>query len=96
VRCKGAATSVSLNFESFLAASRWLAIFALLPNDTRLRCRREVSRAWCSVIAEHSLWARLDLTAADTDRGSFSGAAGGALLVSRAPQLRVMYADTLN
>jgi hypothetical protein len=59
------AAAAAATFAS-LPRSVSLAIFALLPIDTRLRCA-EVSRAWCSMIAEHSLWTRLDLTAADSD-----------------------------
>jgi hypothetical protein len=40
-----------------------LHIFSLLPVDCRLRCL-EVCRGWRSVLSEHSLWTRLDLTAA--------------------------------
>ena len=37
-------------------------IFALLPVDTRLRCR-EVSRAWCTFLEEPRLWHDVDLSA---------------------------------
>jgi hypothetical protein len=39
-----------------------LAIFALLPVDTRLRCRA-VCRGWRAVLGDVSLWLRLDLSA---------------------------------
>jgi len=38
------------------------AIFALLPVDSRLRCR-EVSRSWRAFLADARLWRRLDLSA---------------------------------
>lgn len=38
-------------------------IFALLPVDSRMRCR-EVCRAWRDALEERSLWRRLDLSAA--------------------------------
>jgi hypothetical protein len=59
----GAAAATFASLPRTLA----LVIFALLPIDTRLRCA-EVSRAWCSMAAEPSLWTQLvDLTAADSD-----------------------------
>jgi hypothetical protein len=41
-----------------------LAIFALLPVSTRLRCA-EVCRSWRAALMELSLWTRLDLSAED-------------------------------
>jgi hypothetical protein len=40
-----------------------LAIFALLPVDARLRCRK-VCRGWRAVLRERSLWLRLDVSEA--------------------------------
>ena len=50
-------------FLDLLALPRLLAfaIFALLLVDTRLRCC-EVSRAWRALLADTSLWARVDLS----------------------------------
>jgi hypothetical protein len=50
-------------------------IFSLLPLQTRLRCR-EVCRGWRGVLAEPSLWARLQLTAASGVRADGVGGGG--------------------
>jgi hypothetical protein len=51
------------NFFPFAALPSALAlqIFAALPADTRLRCA-EVCRDWRALMAERSLWTRLDLS----------------------------------
>jgi hypothetical protein len=41
-----------------------LRLFGALSVEERLRCR-EVCRAWCATLADHTLWLRLDLTRAD-------------------------------
>jgi hypothetical protein len=38
-----------------------LRVFAAVPADTRLRCA-EVCTGWCALLAERSLWTRLDLS----------------------------------
>jgi hypothetical protein len=54
-----------------------LHIFSLLPVDCRLRCS-EVCRGWRSVLLEHSLWTRLDLSRESGVRAR-EGARHGAL-----------------
>jgi hypothetical protein len=67
-----AAAPVVDDFFPFGALPRALAlkIFAALPADTRLRCA-EVCREWRAMVAERSLWTRLDLSATSgvTHRG---------------------------
>jgi hypothetical protein len=41
-----------------------LCVFGAVDVEERLRCR-EVCRAWCATLADHTLWLRLDLTRAD-------------------------------
>jgi hypothetical protein len=47
---------------SALPQALLLRVFACLPVDALLRCA-EVSRIWAQAVAEHSLWARVDVTA---------------------------------
>jgi hypothetical protein len=58
-----ATTRVVVDFSPFAALPPALAhkIFATLPAYTRLRCA-EVCTAWCALVAERSLWTRLDLS----------------------------------
>jgi hypothetical protein len=58
-----AAATVVDDFFPFAALPPALAhkIFAALPADTRLRCA-EVCRDWRAMVAERSLWTRLDLS----------------------------------
>ena len=58
------------------------AVFLLLPVDTRLRCC-EVSRAWRALLADTSLWARLNLSAGQIARVE-------EMLVRAAGQLRAL------
>ena len=65
-----------------------LAIFALLPVDTRLRCS-EVNRAWRALLADTSFWASLD---ASTTSGvaHFSEALFRAAVAKAGGQLRAL------
>ena len=65
-----------------------LAIFALLPVDTRLRCS-EVSRAWRALLADTSLWTRLDLCSTSGVR--FSEALFRAAVAKAGGQLRFFF-----
>ena len=58
-RTRAAARSAEATFHS-LPQPLALRIFALLPVDARLRAAA-VCRAWRAVLAERSLWTRLDL-----------------------------------
>ena len=71
-------------FMDLLALPRALvlAIFALLPVDTRLRCV-EVSRAWRALLADTTFFTGLDLS-----EGSFSEALFRASIAKASGQLR--------
>ena len=64
-----------------------LAIFALLPVDTRLRCS-EVNRAWRALLADTTLYSRLDLSRA-SGQARFSAALLRAAVAKAGGQLRV-------
>jgi hypothetical protein len=55
-----------------------LAVLALLPVDTRLRCR-EVCRGWRDALSDNGLWTRLDLSEASGDAAAHLKNAAGLL-----------------
>ena len=66
-----------------------LAIFALLPVDTRLRCI-EVSRAWRALLADTSFWASVNLSSVDSGVARFSLPLFRAAVAKAGGQLRAL------
>ena len=89
--------ALSLNapphFLDLLALPRLLvvAIFALLPVDTRLRCS-EVNRAWRALLADTAFYERLDLSVS-SGLARFSEALFRAAIAKAGGQLRELNVD---